>query len=225
MELGSIVSFELIKENMQYSFPTFYYSLGNKKYYFKSFSLDMGSVTYVIGDSNVGKTLFMRSLTGLDCPKEKPLDRNFLRYDIVYKPEFIEPKFTGSLNELILNRNLNENPNFMNNMNELGLSKNLDISVKSLSVENKQILSFLIFLSTEGLIYIMDCPSYLIGYEKREKMIKIFKSFCDKNDKIGIITENNEEIIDKYFDDTIDTKYYIKKFSENEFYGGNMNII
>ena len=131
MELGSIVSFELIKENMQYSFPTFYYSLGNKKYYFKSFSLDMGSVTYVIGDSNVGKTLFMRSLTGLDCPKEKPLDRNFLRYDIVYKPEFIEPKFTGSLNELILNRNLNENPNTLLNIKNIPKHRGLYLNLIS----------------------------------------------------------------------------------------------
>jgi translation initiation factor RLI1 len=224
MELGSIVSFELTDEHTQYSFPTFYYPLSGKRYYFKPLSLEPGSINFVIGERGVGKTLFLRSLTGLEFPKEKPLERNFLRYDIVYKPEFIEPKFTGNLKELIISRNLNENPNFMNNLKELGLNSFLDNLVKSLSEENKQLLSFLMFLSTEGLIYIMDCPSYLISKEKRYKMLNIFKKYCEKNDKIGLITEDDEEMIDKFFDSEIDKKYYIKKFAENEFYGGDMNI-
>ena len=224
MELGSIIGLELFDEDVHYTFPTFYYSLGEKKFYFKSLSLELGSLNFVIGERKVGKTLFMRSLTGLECPNEKPLERNFLNYDIVYKPEFIEPKFNGSLNELIISKKLDENSFFMKNISKLDLLRFLDVSVRELGEEQKQLLSFCIFLSTEGLIYVMDSPSYLISESKRGVMYGIFKNFCEKNDKIGLITEDNEKLVDEVIDERLGRKYFIKKFSENEFYGGDMYI-
>ena len=70
----------------------------------------------------------------------------------------------------------------------------------------------------------MDCPSYLISIEKRRKMLKIFKNYCEKNGKIGLITEESEDLVKEIFDGLNDTKYLIKKFGENEFYGGNSII-
>lgn len=224
MEFVSIVGLEHSGENTNYCFPTFYYSNNGKRFYFKGTSLELGSINFVVGERKTGKSLFLRSLTGLECPKEKPIDRKFLKYDIVYKPEFIEPKFNGKLNELIKRRNLDENTNFMQNINSLSLNNYLNVNVKSLDEEQKQLLSFVLFLATEGLIYIMDCPTHLISVDKRKKMLSIFKKYCEKNDKIGVITEENMTLIDEIFDDKIDSKYIIKKFGENEFYGGNMII-
>jgi len=220
MEFESIVSYELSGDNGNYNFPTFFYSNNGKKFYFKSISLELGSTNFIIGERKVGKSLFLKSLTGQECPKEKPLDREFLKYDIVYKPEFIEPKFNGTLSELIQAKGLTNNNYFTQNLNLLGLHKLLNKNVKNLSEEDKQLFSFLLLLSTEGLIYIMDCPSQLISLDKRRQMINIFKNYCSNNDKIGIITEENINLVDSIFDETIDTKYFIKKFSENEFYGG-----
>lgn len=224
MELGSIVGYELSDESNNYSFPTFFYNSKGKKFYFKSMSLEVGSVNYVMGERKTGKSLFLKSLTGLEYPDEKPVDRKFLKYDIVYKPEFIVPRYNGTLEDLIKLRKLDNNVNFIQNFQILGLNNCLKKHLKELDDEQKQLLSFLLLLSTEGLIYIMDCPSYLISIEKRRKMLKIFKNYCEKNGKIGLITEESEDLVKEIFDGLNDTKYLIKKFGENEFYGGNSII-
>ena len=218
MEVESIVGFEFSGENTHYSFPTFFYSSNDKKFYFKSFSLELGSMNFIIGERKTGKSLFLKSLVGLECPKEKPLDRSFLKYDIVYKPEYVKPKFNGTLSELIKSRDLNNNL-FMQNINTLGLNKFLETNIQNFNEEQNQLLSFILMLSTEGLIYVFDCPSHLISNEKRKLMINILKNYCEKNDKIGIITENNINFIDEVFDESIDTKYFLKNFGENEIFG------
>lgn len=219
MEISSIVSYQSCEDQFDsYGFPVFYYSLDGRKFYFKNLNLELGSINFVIGDRKVGKSLFLRSLTGLECPNEKPVDRSFLKYDIVYKPEFISPKFNGSLREFIIFKDLGENHNFFKYFNGLDMTKHMDVSVKNLPEEQKQILSFLLFLTTEGLIYIMDCPSHLISKEKREKMWSIFHSHCEKFDKIGIAVENDMEIIEK-FKKIGNKMYHIQRFGENEFFG------
>jgi len=221
MELGSIVGYEFSGDNNNYSFPTFYYNSNGRKFYFKSMNLELGSVNYVMGERKTGKSLFLRSLTGLEYPEEKPLDRKFLKYDVVYKPEMISPKFNGTFEELIKFRGLGNNSQFIQNLGNLGMNKFINVLVKEFNEEQKQLLSFLLLLSTEGLIYIMDCPSHLISIEKRRKILKIFKDHCEKNDKIGLITEESMDLVKEIFDDTVDTKYFIKKFGENEFFGSN----
>jgi len=224
MELSSIVGYDCSGENTGYNFPNFYYSAygsDKKRYFFKSINLELGSVNFVVGERKSGKSLFLKSLTGLECPSEKPLDRKFLKYDIVYKPEFIKPKSTGTLQELIKSKSLSENKIFMQYINLFGLGRKMDTNLKDLKEEEMQLLGFCLFLVTEGLIYIMDYPSYLIGEDNRRKMISILKNHCEKNDKIGIITENNLNLINELYDEKLDKKYYIKRFGENEYYGGN----
>lgn len=225
MEFSSVVGYELSGDETNYSFPTFFYSSNGKKFYFKSLSLELGSLNFVIGGRKTGKSLFLKSLTGLECPNEKPLDQSFLKYDVVYKPENIQPKFNGTLNQLIKARQLEENKNFIKNFNLLGLNKYLDSLVKSLTEENKQLLSFVLFLATEGLIYIMDSPTHIITIENRRKMLLIYKNYCENNDKIGLITEDNVDLVDEIFDENIDKKYFIRRFGENEYFGGDSCVL
>jgi len=220
MESNSIVSYQSFedKEDASYDFPMFYYSMNSKKFYFKSFSLETGSINFVHGDRGFGKSLFLKSLTGLVCPDEKPKDRSFLKYDIVYKPESISPKFNGTLREFIIFRDLGENHNFFQHLNRLGLTNYMDLQVKNLPEEQKQLLSFLLFLNTEGLIYIMDCPNYMIEKEKRKIMWDILSSHCEKYEKIGFVVENDDDIIKLYKTDN-NHIYRLRRFGENEFYG------
>jgi len=217
----SIVSYQSTDDQEQfdsYDFPVFYHSFDGKKFYFKNLNLELGSINFVVGDRKMGKTLFLRCLTGLECPVEKPSNRSFLKYDIVYKPEFISPKFSGSLREFIIFKDLGENHNFFKYFNGLDMAKYMDVHVKNLPEEQKQILSFLLFLLTEGLIYIMDCPTHLISKEKREKMMEILNYHCERFDKIGIVVENDDDILQKYRVDN-NKFYHLRKFGDNEFYG------
>jgi len=219
MEQNSIISYQPVSENENYDFPTFFLSKNGKSFYFKNISLNPNSLNFIIDNSNCSKTLFLKCLTGIEQPKEKPQDTTFLKYDIVYKPEFIQPKFIGTLKEFIIYKDLGSSYQFFKNLNILGLTNFMDQQIQSLPEEQKQLLSFLILLSTESLIYILDIPPKIIPNNTRISMINIFKSFCKNFDKIGIITENNKNIIEEFINHETDTVYEINKFSDNEFYG------
>lgn len=45
---------------------------------------------HIVGEKKTGKTLFIKSLCGLECPQDKPMNTIFLNYDITYKPEIVQ---------------------------------------------------------------------------------------------------------------------------------------
>lgn len=212
MEVSSISDYEIINEFSDFSFPSFYYNLSDKKFYFKGFSLEIGSVSFVTGEKRSGKSLFLKSLVGLVCPSEKPDDRKFLTYDIVYKPEKIDPKYCGTLRDFIISRKFSSN--FLSLIREFDMVRLLDSNISDMTPEENQILSFIIFINTDGIIYIFDYVDESISYEKRKKIISVFKNFCENGNKIGLIVENNDSLIG------INNRYSITQFGENEFLGG-----
>lgn len=212
MELESISKYLTLEEKSEdsYDFPAFYFSFPESRYYFKPISLDVGRLNLVVANSDVGKTLFFNALTGLAKPNELPKDRSFLKYDIVYKKEEVNPKFEGTLEELIFSKGLLDFEYYK--IFENIFSKYKNIKVKELSEKVKQYLSFVLLLNKEGLIYIFDYKYDIISTKMRQKMWTIFQDFCNKNDKIGLVPEIENSMSDCGI-------YNIKKIGENEYFG------
>jgi len=192
------------KNNDSYDFPNFYVTNKIDKYYFKELYLNVGTFNYIdCADENT-KTALFELLTGLEKTNKLPVNREYLTYDIVYKPKFIQPKFEGKLEAMGI-RELNYYLEFMDI-----LSPYLQTTVKDLSQEILQLVGFLLFINCEGVIYIFDYPYDVISIHNRKRMWTIMKEFCKKQNKIGIVAEKDKRT---------GCTYTIKKMNNNEYFG------
>lgn len=206
METSSIpISYILQnKNNDSYDFPTFYVSNNFDKYYFKDLCLSLGTFNYIECPYDEIKTILFQLFTGLDNTNKLPVNKEYLTYDIVYKPKLINPKFEGKLESIEI-RELNYYYEFIDI-----LSPYLDVKVKELPQEILQLVGFLFFINREGVIYIYDYPYELISIHIRKRMWNIMKEFCKKQNKIGIVCEKDKRT---------GCTYTIKKISDNEYFG------
>jgi translation initiation factor RLI1 len=192
------------KNNDCYDFPNFYVTNQIDKYYFKELNLSLGTFNYIeCLDDNI-KTILFELLTGLEKTNKLAVNKEYLTYDIVYKPKFINPKFEGKLEAMGI-RELNYYFEFMDI-----LAPYLETNVKELPQEILQLVGFLLFINREGVIYIFDYPYDVISIHNRKRMWSIMKEFCRKQNKIGIVAEKEKRT---------GCEYSIKKISENEYFG------
>ena len=192
------------KNNDSYDFPNFYVSNQINKYYFKELSLSLGSFNYIEASDDTSKTTLFELFTGLEKTNKLAVNREYLTYDIVYKPKFIQPKFEGILEEMGI-RELNYYYDFMDL-----LAPFLQTSVKDLPEEILQLVGFLLFINREGVIYIFDYPYDVISIHNRKRMWNIMKEFCRKQNKIGIVAEKDKRT---------GCTYTIKKINDDEYFG------
>jgi translation initiation factor RLI1 len=206
METSSIPIYCILqnKNNDCYDFPNFYVTNQVDKYYFKDLNLSVGTFNYIECPDDNAKTILFELFTGLEKTNKLSVNREYLTYDIVYKPKFIQPKFEGILEEMGI-RELNYYFEFMD-----VLAPYLQTNVKDLPQEILQLMGFLLFINREGLIYIFDYPYDVISIHNRKRMWSIMKEFCKKQNKIGIIAEKEKRT---------GCEYSIKKISENEYFG------
>jgi translation initiation factor RLI1 len=192
------------KNNDSYDFPNFYVSNQIDKYYFKEIILSLGTFNYIECPDDNAKTTLFELFTGQEKTNKLPVNREYLTYDIVYKPKFIHPKFDGKLESMGI-RELNYYYEFMDI-----LVPYLETKVKELPQEILQLVGFLFFINREGVIYIFDYPYDIISIHNRKRMLNIMKEFCKKQNKIVIFPEKDKRT---------GCTYTIKKISENEYFG------
>jgi translation initiation factor RLI1 len=192
------------KNNDSYDFPNFYILNENNKYYFKDLFLNLGTFNYIECFDDNAKTALFELLTGVNKTNKLSINKEYLTFDIVYKPKFIQPKFEGKLESMGI-RELNYYYEFINL-----LEPYLETSVKELPQEILQVVGFLLFINREGVIYIYDYPYDVISINIRKRMWNIMKEFCKKQNKIGIVAEKDKRT---------GCSYNVKKISDNEYFG------
>jgi translation initiation factor RLI1 len=192
------------KNNDSYDFPNFYISTQNNKYYFKELVLSIGTFNYIECPNDTTKTTLFELLTGLEKTNKLSVNREYLTYDIVYKPKFIQPKFEGILGEMGITE-LNYYFEFMDIF-----APYLQTTVKELPQEILQLLGFLLFINREGVVYIFDYPYDVISIHNRKRMWNIMKEFCRKHNKIGLTSEKDKRT---------GCTYTVKKISDDEYFG------
>jgi len=192
------------KNNDSYDFPNFYVSNKDNKYYFKELVLSIGTFNYIECSDDTTKTTLFELLTGIEKSNKLAVHKEYLTYDIVYKPKLIQPKFEGILEELGI-RELNYYFEFMDIF-----APYLETNVKNLPQEILQLVGFLLFINQEGVIYIFDYPYDVISIHNRKRMWNIMKEFCGKQNKIGIVAEKEKRT---------GCIYNVKKISHDEYFG------
>ena len=207
---------DVVSESKQYTnlenydFPVFYYKHNKTQIYFKRLCLEVGKMCHIVGDKKTGKTLFLKSLCGLECPQDKPINTVFLNYDITYKPEIVQCN-----NETILLKEYIKLKK-ITNYRIFELYPYLNMKMVDIPEEKRQILGFLLTLKKDSQFYIIDISIENVSKETLKKIVDVFRTFCEKNNKIGLITTAtaSSELISQ-----TDHVYHLKKNMENEYYG------
>jgi len=211
---------EVVSESKQYTnlenydFPVFYYKHNKAQFYFKRLCLEVGKICHIVGEKKTGKTLFIKSLCGLECPQDKPMNTVFLNYDITYKPEIIECN-----NENILFKEYIKLKK-INNYKMFEFYPYLNMKMIDIPEEKRQVLGFLLTLKKDSQFYMIDISIENVSKETLKKMVDVFRTFCEKNNKIGLITTTtaSSDLISES-----DHVYQLKKNMENEYYGEQLN--
>jgi translation initiation factor RLI1 len=207
---------EVVSESKQYinlenyDFPVFYYKHNKAQFYFKRLCLEVGKMCHIVGEKKTGKTLFMRSLCGLEYPQDKPMNTIFLNYDITYKPDIVQcNNETILLKEYIKLKKITNHKMFE-------MAPFMNMKMIDIPEEKKQVLGFLLSLKKDSLFYMIDISIENVSKETLKKMVDVFRIFCEKNNKIGLITTATEstDLISQ-----TDHVYHLKKNMENEYYG------
>jgi translation initiation factor RLI1 len=191
---------EILSE-ISFPFPSLKTTTDECNYNFFPFNPKVGTLNVVYGRKDIGKSYFLDLISGSSQPTMN-IDKNnlYLKYEIIYKQQNIQPKFNGSVSDLCkikLNGNINEDI-YREVSNLITLKKFSNKNVQDLSIEEIEKLSFLFSVLEDKSIYIFDFNVRTIQLSVRDSMLEYLYNFVKKFNKIAIIVEDNIDIIRKY---------------------------
>lgn len=174
---------------------------------FKGFELEVqtgtfkeSEITVILSQNGSGKTTFLNMLAGLTKPdlvNGKPfheVTNNIPSYTVSVKPQKINPKWPGTVRELLHNKSLATytNPQFVTDViKPLGVDKLMDEKVQTLSGGQLQVLAITLSLSKSADLYLIDEPSSYLDSAMRLTVCKVIKRFMMHNKKSAFIIEHD----------------------------------
>ena len=159
-------------------------------------NIHQGEVIGIVGANALGKTTFMRMLSGMEKADVGGFDSNVR---ISYKPQYLNQEIEGVVRFLIYSVN---NGPFEGTLVEehvfspLGLKKLYDKSVKGLSGGELQKVAVSLSLIREADIYALDEPSAFLDIEDRIVLAKFLQRFIKSKGKSALIIDHDIQLID-----------------------------
>ncbi len=165
--------------------------------------IHQGEVVGIVGANALGKTTFMKMLSGLEKIDEGRLDSEVR---ISYKPQYLNQDIDGDVRSLVYSAN---NGQFEGSLLEeqilipLGLKKLYDKSVKGLSGGELQKVAVSLSLVREADIYALDEPSAFLDIEDRISLAKFVQRFIKAKGKSALIIDHDIQLVDLVSDSLI----------------------
>ncbi|MEJ7640763.1 MAG: ribosome biogenesis/translation initiation ATPase RLI [Candidatus Nitrosocosmicus sp.] len=165
--------------------------------------IHQGEVVGIVGANALGKTTFMKMLSGLERIDEGQLDSEVR---ISYKPQYLNQDIDGDVRSLIYSAN---NGPFEGSLLEeqilvpLGLKKLYDKSVKGLSGGELQKVAVSLSLARDADIYALDEPSAFLDIEDRISLAKFVQRFIKSKGKSALIIDHDIQLVDLVSDSLI----------------------
>jgi ATP-binding cassette subfamily E protein 1 len=169
---------------------------------FKNFRLEVrggrikkGEVVGVLGPNATGKTTFVKVLAGQI--KATTGDKEF-DVKVSYKPQYIEPKFKGTVKELFekeLGKKLKDfiQADVIQPLNIRPLWEN---TLSTLSGGELQRVAIALCLAREADIYLIDEPSAYLDSNQRIETAKVIRRTIENRGKSAMIVEHDVYFID-----------------------------
>ena len=178
-------------------------TLGTFNLKVNSGQIHQGEVVGIVGANALGKTTFMKMLSGLEKIDDGHLESEVR---ISYKPQYLNQDIDGDVRSLITSAN---NGQFEDTLieeqilNPLGLKKLYDKSVKGLSGGELQKVAVSLSLIRDADIYALDEPSAFLDIEDRISLAKFIQRLIKAKGKSALIIDHDIQLIDLVSDSLI----------------------
>ena len=182
-------------------------SYDNLKKSFKEFTLEVergiirtGELIGVVGPNAIGKTTFVKMLSGNIEPTEGKIE-----YDlkISYKPQYISPNYEGTVRDFF---EKNAQTLFTSSFliaeifEPLHLKYLLDRQIDTLSGGELQRVSIASCLVKESDIFLIDEPSAYLDSEQRMIVSRMLRRIMEKSGKSALVVDHDVYFIDMVSD-------------------------
>lgn len=182
-------------------------SFGQLKKSFENFSLTTepgtikaGEVVGIVGPNATGKTTFVKILADEISPDEGDIDADV---KVSYKPQYIEPSFEGTVNELLMTElGGNSISGFFKAeiAAPLSLEPLMNRELPSLSGGELQRTAIALALAREADIYLIDEPSAYLDSNQRMEAARTIRRVMEKTGRSGMIVDHDVYFIDMVSD-------------------------
>lgn len=148
-------------------------------------------IIVLLGQNGMGKTTLIKLLAGVldsDETEKQPKLR------VSWKPQMLNPKFTGSVLELLQERipTLLQHPQFETDViKPLHISNLYDYKVQTLSGGELQRVAITLALGKPADIYLLDEPSAYLDSEQRIVTARVIKRFIMHAQKTAFVVEHD----------------------------------
>jgi ATP-binding cassette subfamily E protein 1 len=158
-------------------------------------SIKKGEVVGVLGPNATGKTTFVKILAGQLKPTSG--DKEF-GVKVSYKPQYIEPKFKGTVKELFEKELGKELKDYIQAdvIQPLNIRPLWENSVSTLSGGELQRVAIALCLAREADIYLIDEPSAYLDSNQRIETAKVIRRTIENRGKSAMIVEHDVYFID-----------------------------
>lgn len=153
----------------------------------------VGEVIGILGPNGIGKTTFVKLMTGLIEPDEGESGES-RDLTISYKPQYISIEYDGTVEELlrtIVGSDFNAGWYKSEIITPLNLNKILDRKLDGLSGGELQRVAISACLSKHASLYLLDEPSAYLDIEERLSMTRIIRRLVEERGASAFIVEHD----------------------------------
>ena len=154
-----------------------------------------GQVLGIIGGNALGKTTFMKILSGIEKSDQNNIEN---KIKISYKPQYLDSNYSDNVRNLLYTQGSQIDDETFNNeiIRPLSINKILEKNVNTLSGGELQKVAIAICLMKNADIYALDEPSAFIDVEDRMVLARSVQKFIKSNNKSAIIIDHDIQLID-----------------------------
>ncbi len=169
---------------------------------FENFELDVepaeikiGQVVGILGANALGKTTFLKILSGLEPPTSGKIDS---LSKVAYKPQYLSAETETDVISYLRSINKNVDTGLFQTqlVNPLSLNKLFEKQLKNLSGGELQKVAIVATLLQDAQIYAFDEPSAFIDVEDRIVLAKAIQRFVRSMGKTALVIDHDIQLVD-----------------------------
>ncbi|MGH9983774.1 MAG: ribosome biogenesis/translation initiation ATPase RLI [Nitrososphaeraceae archaeon] len=166
-------------------------------------SLRKGEIIGLVGANALGKTTFMKMISGIDKPDSGSIHTDV---KISYKPQYLNQEYEGDVRSVLAasHGNAIEGSQIEEQIVlPLGIKKLYDKSIRHLSGGELQKIAVAASLMRPADIYALDEPSAFLDVEDRIALAKFLQRFVRAYGKSAMVVDHDVQLIDLVSDSLV----------------------
>lgn len=191
---------KIITRTQEYfKYPDFEKTLGSFKLNVKEGCVNKGEVIGILGQNAIGKTTFIKIISGLEKAERDNLDLNL---KISYKPQYIDLDPEKTVRELFTGKEIDQETYALDLKKQLELETLYDQKIAELSGGELQKVAIAYCLSKEADVYLIDEPSAFLDVELRLVVSNAIKNITNRLEKCAFVVDHDLLLLD-YISDRV----------------------